>query len=173
VRVAYANTPTWEWELTYEVLQDATGASDLKRLAGFFLQMLGDVVPFLFLDPDDNTVTGQYIGTGDGATSSWTLQRTFGYPESGTEPIGYFNSSATFNVYLNGALQSASSYAVSTTTPVSQQIVFNSAPAAGDVITVDMSYYFYVHFKDNTNDFEKFMNQLWTVKKVTLESLRG
>lgn len=174
VRVAYASTPTWEWDLTYELLSDQAGSTDLRNLLGIFLAMDGDLTPFLFLDPDDNSVTGMYTGTGDGSTTIFQLQRGYGAGTFiGTEPIGYLNTGATFNVYLNGVLQSNTTYSTATTTPVNQQLVFNTAPGAGVIVTVDMSYYFYAHFKDNTNDFEKFMNQLWTMKKITLESLRG
>jgi hypothetical protein len=173
VRVSYAQAPTWEWELTYDLLADQSAASDLKTLLGFFLGMGGDLAPFLFFDPDDNSVTGQPLGTTDGATTIWTLVRSFGSGQTGTEPVGYVNTAQAVNVYLAGVLQNPLNYDVLTTTPVSQQIRFHAAPAAGLAITADFGYYYFVHFKDATNDFEKFMNQLWSLKKVTLESLRG
>jgi hypothetical protein len=174
VRVGYASAPTWEWDLTYELLQDSASPSALKLLVGFYLAMQGDLVPFLFLDPDDNAVAGQPIGTTDGATTNWTLVRSYGGASgSGNEPVGYVNAGQAFNVYLNGTLQSPSTYTVVTTTPVAQQVKFSTAPAAGQAVTVDMGYYYYVHFKDPTNEFEKFMYQLWSLKKITLASLRG
>ena len=173
VRVGYASAPTWEWDLTYDVLADASGSSDLRKLLGFYLGMNADLTPFLFLDPDDHSVTAQPIGTTDGTTVLYTLQRTYGSGETGTEPIGYVNLGVAFNLYVAGVLQDPSTYDVITTTPVLQQIRFHSAPTAAQAITVDMGYYYYVHFKDSSDDFEKFANQLWTLKKVTLESLRG
>lgn len=173
IRVGYAFSPTWEFDLTYDVLQDATASSDLKKLLGFYLGMGGDLTPFLFLDPDDHSVTGQPIGTTDGTTTIWTLVRTYGSGETGTENIGYVNLAVTPNVYLNAVLQSAADYDILTAIPGTQQIRFHSAPTTGQAITIDMSYYYYVHFKDPTNDFEKFANQFWTQKKLTLESLRG
>ena len=174
VRIGYAANPIWEWELTYDLLSDAISPSDLKLLLGFWLACNGNLTPFLFLDPDDNSVTGQAIGTTDGSTTNYTLVRTYGGSSgSGTEPVGYVNTGATFNVYLAGVLQSASTYTVLTTTPVAQVLKFNSAPTSGKAITVDMSYYYYARLKDDTNDFEKFMYQLWSLKKLTLQSLRG
>jgi hypothetical protein len=174
VRIGYASAPLWEWDLTYEALRDGISPSELKLLVGFYLAMGGDLTPFLFLDPDDNAVTGQAIGTTDGTTTNWTLTRSYGGASgTGNEPVGYVNTGQAFNAYLNGTLQSPSTYSVLTTTPVAQQIKFNTAPSAGQAITVDMSYYYYAHFKDPTNEFEKFMYQLWSLKKITLESLRG
>jgi hypothetical protein len=172
IGVGYADQPTWEWDLTYDVLADATG-SDLKKLLGFYLGMRGDLVRFLFLDPDDNSVTAQYTGTGDGATVLFTLQRTYGTDGAGTENIGYLNIVPAFNVYKNAVLQSSGTYDILTATPGQQEVRFHTAPAAAVTITVDMSYYYYVHFKDPTNDFEKFADKLWRLGKVTLESLRG
>ena len=177
VRVGYSNYPLWEWDLTYDVLSDESAeypTNDLKTLVGFYLAMGGDLTPFLYCDPDDNAVTGQAIGTTDGTTTNWSLFRSFGGSNgSGTEPIGYVNTAEPFNLYLNGILQSSSTYSVLTTTPVNQQVKFNTAPTTGQAITVDMQFYYYVHFKDPTNEFEKFMEKLWSLKKITLESLRG
>lgn len=179
VRVAYANAPTWEWDLTYDdsnggFLRDTVANPELKQLLGFYLGMGGDLTPFLFLDPDDNSVLAQPIGTTDGSTTLWTLERSYGSGVVGIEPIGYWNAGATFNVYLNGGSPISSSlYSVVTATPGNQQLSFVTAPTSGQAITVDMSYYYYVHFKDPSIDFEKFYNLLWSQKKLTLESLRG
>jgi hypothetical protein len=50
--------------------------------------------------------------------------------------------------------------------------VFTTAPGA-DVVTVDMRFFFWVRFKDDSLDFEKFANQYWMIKKLTLMSLRS
>lgn len=173
VRIGYADTPTWEWDLTYEVLKDTTSTSDLKKLLGFWLGMQGDLRPFLFSDPDDNAVAGQLVGTGDGSTTTFTLYRTYGSGQTGTEPIGYVDTSGTFNVYVNGTVVDPSLYTVVQSTPYGQQIKFTTAPASGATVTADFSFYYYVHFKDASNEFEKFMNKFWSMKKLTLESLRG
>lgn len=177
VRVGYSPYPLWEIDLTYEVLSDESPAfptNDFRNLLGFFLSQNGDLNGFIFPDPDDNAVTSQAVATGDGTTKSFTLFRSYGgIYGTGTEPVGFVNLGNAFNVYLGGVLQSSSTYTVVTTTPVNQQLKFNSAPGASVVITVDMSYYFYVHFQAPMNEFEKFMDRLWSMKKLTLESLRG
>lgn len=178
IRIAYADAPTWEWDLTYDdsnggFLRDLAATPELKELLGFYLGMGGDLTPFLFLDPDDNTVTAQPLGTTDGTTTLYTLVRSYGSGVLGTEPIGYYNAGTPILVYLNGTLQSSATYSVITATPGKQQLSFVTAPSSGQAITATFSYYYYVHFKDPSNDFEKFMNNLWSLKKITLESLRG
>jgi uncharacterized protein (TIGR02217 family) len=179
VRVAYAQNPLWEYELTYNVLHDkpspaAATASDLKQLMGFYLAMNGSFLTFLFLDPDDNAVTGQIIGTTDGTTTTWTLTRTYGGSDgTGSEPIGYVNPGFPLNVYLDGALQASGTYTLLNTGLVNQQIRFATAPGAGHVISVDMNYYYVVRFAEDHYDFEKFMDKLWSLAKVTLMSQRG
>jgi hypothetical protein len=178
VRIGYASAPLWEIDLTYDVLSDESPqmpVNDFQTLVGFFLAQNADLIPFLLLDPDDNNVSGQEVAIGDGTTTTFTLYRTYGGASgTGTEPIGYVNLAEPFIVAVGGVVKTlGTDYTILSTTPCNQQIKFTTAPAASALIQVDMSYYFYVHFQASTNEFEKFMNQLWSVKKITLESLRG
>ena len=36
-----------------------------------------------------------------------------------------------------------------------------------------MSFFYYVRFKEDTYDFEKFMDKLWSQRMITLASQRG
>lgn len=178
IRLKFFPYPLWEWDLTYEYLPDeqANGftASDLKTLMGFYLMTNGLLLPFLFTDPDDNIVVGQVQGVGDGATSIYTLFRTYGLaPYTGTEPVGYVNTNSSFNVYRDGVLLDPSRYTVITSVPGNQLLKLYDTPAPGVVITTDMSYYYYAKVPDDKMEFEKFMNLLWSLKKITLRSLRG
>lgn len=181
IRINYWTYPEWEWDLTYEMLPDAGSmqagvtASDIKTLVGFLLVNFGSFVAFPFLDPDDNAILGQSIGTGDGATTSFLLVKNYGLGGLvGLEPIGYLNQSLTLNVYVDGVLKTAGTdYTTSLASPYRQTIVFTTPPAAGKAVTVDMNYYFMTRIKEDTGDFEKFMEKLWTNKKLTLVSLKG
>lgn len=173
--IGYAAAPIWEWDLTYpDWLPDTPGASDLKTFLGFWLACGGNLTGFLFDDPDDNTVTGQPIATGDGVTTNFPLVRTFGGASgTGTEPIGYLKTGATFNVYVAGTLLATSAYTVLTTSPVNQILKFGTAPANGAAITVDMGFYFYAQFKDASVELENLLYRIWAVKKITIMSRRG
>ena len=171
-----ASAPLHDFELTYELLRDtfAVGTSEFKTMLGFFGAMSGNLGRFLFKNPDDSSVAQQFIAITDGTTHLWTLNRTYGVGEySWTEPVGYVDLTLPFNVYLGGVLQDPSSYSVQVTQPALQQIQFTSTPTTGQVITVDMSYFYYCKLSADTLTFEKFMNKLWLLKKATLHSCRA
>ncbi len=173
LRVLDQLEPIWTWTLTYPILRDAhdtrgsgglgVGYDELRTLAGFFLQMQGTFQPFLFNDPTDNIVAGQGIGVGDGVTTIWQLLRTFG---GFSEPIVVPNSVS--NIYLNGFVQSPSTYTVDLTTGI---VTFEFAPTVGQSIVADFTYYFRVRFADDTAEFENFMYQLWELKQIKLQSV--
>ena len=177
VRVGYWSFNMWEWELSWDFLPDKTGgttASDLKTLMGFFVKQIADFGRFLFDDEDDDSVTAQPIGTTDGTSTSWLIYRNFGGDVTNPpEPVGVVNIGQTVNVYLDGVLQDSSTYTIVTTTPMQQLLVFNSAPAAGKAITMDFHFYFLCAFKDDHQDFQKFMQKLWDTSKLTIKSLKN
>lgn len=183
VRVGYWATPLWEWDLIFDYLPDTadrsgTTASDLKTLMGFYCSVFGGLLGFFFDDPDDDYVKGQNLGTGDGAAQQFFFRRTFGlggYGAAGTttEYVGGIKATPAVAVYLNGGLVSPTAYDVITTTPLKQYVQFHVAPGVGQVVTADFGYYYYVRFKDDTYDFEKFMDKLWDTQRITLVSLRN
>jgi len=172
--LALAANPLHMFTLTYNFLRDRLGNLEFKTLMGFFLALNGNVGRFLFKNPDDCSVTQQAIGTTDGVAHTWQLVRTFGDANnSGTEPVGYVDLTQPFNVYFDGILQTPDTYTVAQTAPVNQELVFVGTPAAGHVITVDMTYFYYCKFSTANLSFEKFMHQLWSVKKVEIQSNRA
>ena len=179
VRIGYAQYPLHEFELVYSLLRGRPGEIEFKTFLGFFLALQGSLNGFLFKNPDDFSVVGQAFATTDGINSQFgPLVRTFGASGmTGTEPVGYVDVTQPFNLYLDGALVDPNDpslgYSVQTTQPVAQYVKFNNTPAAGHVLTVDMTYFYYCRFADDTMDFSKFMAGLWEVKQVKLASLRG
>jgi hypothetical protein len=169
VRVALMNYPLYEFEATYDGLTSSAsgfaglGASSLQNLMGFFLQLQGQFGTFLYVDPDDNTVTSQAFASGDGSTRSFTMMRSLG---GFLEPAGWVTAIA--NVYLNGTVQSSSGYSL--TTPNS--LVFTSAPASGVTVSADFSYAFNCRFVDDQMDFEEFMAGLWRLESMKFRSVK-
>jgi hypothetical protein len=174
VRVAYAAYPLWEWDLNYDYLPDPGGiGDDLWALFGLYLSRLGAALGFLFQDIDDHIVSGQYVAVADGVTTNFLLYRTYGGGDgNASEPIGYVDLNAPFSVYFDGALVSPAGYSVITKTPLAQRLKFPVAPASGVTITVSMSYFYYVRFKDDEIAFEKFLDRLWSAATLTLMSQR-
>lgn len=179
IDLGLSGTPLHDFELTYEFLRDQPvamqqGASELKLMMGFFLRLAGTVGRFLFDNPDDNRVCAEAIGTTDGTSSVYgPITRTYGVGLNvGTEPVGVVNLSVPAVVYLNGVRQDSSTYTLLTDSPCNQQVKFNATPSAGQAITMDLGYFYYAKFPDNTYTFEKFMDRLWLLNTVHIHSCR-
>ena len=163
-RIAMWSSPRWHFKLKYELLRD-DATNELKTLAGFFLARQGQYDDFLFKDPDDNTVTGQALGSGDGATTTFQCVRSFG---GFVEPVRAIDTTQPMNVYVGGVALSASAWSVSAT----GLITFATAPAAAAAISADFSYCFRVRFDADQLEFEQFMHQLWSLETCDLVSVK-
>jgi hypothetical protein len=176
IDLALADSPLHDFKLVYEFLHDRPrpGSSEFKRLFGFFLRMGGTVGRFLFRNPDDNATTNEAVGTTDGTASTFgPIVRTFGVGEDvGVEPVGLVDLSRPYAVYLDGVEQDAGTYEVLTTEPCNQRVKFLATPAAGRRITMDLSYFYYCKFPENTYSFEKFMDRLWLVNEIHIHTCR-
>jgi hypothetical protein len=169
VRVPLMQYPLYEFEVVYSGLPSSDlypspmGSTDLQTLMGFFLQALGQANTFLYTDPDDNEMTGQVIGVGDGTTTSFMMVRALG---GFVEPVSWVTSIA--NVYFNGTAQSGN---YSLTTP--NTLNFTSAPGSGVDISVDFSFAFNCRFLDDSMDFEEFMSNLWKLESMKFRSVKS
>lgn len=176
--LALATYPLHAFELTYSVLRNnfnsSYGGTEFKTMMGFFLQMGGTRGRFYYRNPDDYEVIGQELGTTDGSTNTFSLFRTFGVTSfSADEPIGGVKNDPTVtNVYLNGALVNPGAYHFDTSTPMEQTLIMHNTPAANQLLTIDMQYYYYCRFPDNKMTFEKFMQYLWELGQVNIISCR-
>ncbi len=163
--------PIWTWTLSYDFLRDdvAGGYNELRTLMAFHAQQQGAFTAFLYTDPADNAATGSNLGTGNASQTAFQLVRTLypALPGGGyAEPIVAPN--LVSNVYLNGVVQSPSSYSVNASNGI---LTFTAAPGSGVVVTADFSYYFRVRFADDAASFENFMYQLWRLKQIKFISV--
>lgn len=185
VRMSYWSEPLWEWDLTYEVLRDGfrmgRAWDELLQIEGLFLASTGNLTGFQFYDDDDHRVFRTLVGASDGTTTTFTLKRyrgSYAGGPLGLEAIGLLDLSQPFNLYFNtlpGVIDPNDpvyGYTLNTSTPKNQQLVFNNPPPNGHTFVADFSYFFYARFQADSLDLEKFMHQLWALKKVTLVSLR-
>lgn len=169
--------PRHRWELVFDVLRQGsvsgTDYTEMQQLFGFFNARQGGFDSFLYQDADDNAVTGEILGTGDGSTTTFQLVRSFG---GFIEPVLAPNFAETFNVYLDGALQPGASYtkyawdAASPNSPGT--IVFGVAPTAGQQVKADFSFYWPVRFDVDECAFDKFAAGFYEVKKLSFMSIK-
>jgi len=169
-RIADWSYPRHEWTLGYDVLRQGTRTAgtftEFAQLDAFFNERQGQFDSFLYTDPDDCSVAGQGIGSGDGVTTTFQLARSFG---GFIEPI--FAPNTVSHVYVNGV--DPADWTVSSWGSVPPGVVtFSSAPGAGQAITATFTYYFPCRFSADQMDFEKFMASLWSAKSVKFRSIK-
>jgi hypothetical protein len=168
--------PLWEFELVIDFLRDQTqnqvpwrdnaGRHDLTLISQLYFACNGPYAPFYFDDESDNSRRGQVIGTGDGATTNFIASRAWGFGAlSVNEPVGGINSLDT--VYFNGDETSGVAYSFS-----GNVISFVSPPPTATVISIDFSFYYLCRFLEDTQDYEQFMKNLWTLKSLKFRSIK-
>lgn len=160
-RAALQAYPRWRFEVAFEFLHSDARAQ-LQEVLGFFLARRGRFDSFLFDFDEDNSVTGQQLGIGDGETTQYQLVRTLGVF---TEPVRDINGLPA--IYLDGVARE-SGWSMG----ISGLITFDAAPAEGAVITSDHNYYWRCRFVEDEADFERFLYKLWTLKKIEFISLK-
>lgn len=164
--------PRWKWTLSYDFLRDDAN-NEFRTLLGFWLARQGAYDSFLFDDVDDDYVADQAIGTGNGSNLNFPLVRTLG---GFTEPILAVNTGIGATVKVNGAVQGFNTqwiWLFGNYGPYGIQFTAGNAPANGADITASFSYYWPVRFLADENDFSKFMNRLWDLKKLEFESVKN
>ncbi len=175
-RTALWTYPLWEFEITFEGLSASAtqfpnlGAKSYQTLLGFYLICGGQFTPFLFNDPIFNTQVAGPVGVGDGATVDFFFMRQIGETGSGAvsvEPASYVISPPAPVVYFDGVVQSSGWSIVQP-----NNLVFDSPPGDGVVITADFSYRFLCRFIEDTGDYEQFMINLFTMKSLKFRQVR-
>lgn len=80
--------PRYKRRLVYEFLRSKAVYSELQSMQGFFNRHAGQRESFLLDDPDDNAISDQTLGVGNGSTVAWQALRTRG---GFTEPVYELN----------------------------------------------------------------------------------
>lgn len=164
LRAPLMSFPLWRFTLSYEVLRAASAYAELQSLMGFFNLRNGAYDSFLYTDPDDNSVTDQLIGTGNGTATQYQIVRTYG---NFIEPIQNIN--AITNVKVNGVVKSSpADYTVNSL----GVITFTVAPPNGQPVTWTGTFYFRVRFLQDMAEFSQFMKHLWELKKLEFQSVK-
>jgi uncharacterized protein (TIGR02217 family) len=161
-RSAYA-AAYYDVELTYDVLRSAAAYAEMQAVAGFFAEVAGQDEPFWLAPPGIASVTGQALGTGDGSTMVFALQRSWG--PSYVEPV--YGASGVSAVYLNGVPQ-GSGWSVSP--GYGAAVTFATAPGAGVAISADFGALWLCRFAEDVLDFEEFMAMLFELQIVKLRT---
>lgn len=141
--------PMWSYKLKFEFLRARTAFPEMQALAGFYNARNGGADTWLFNDVDDNTCVAQLLGLGDGISTDYQLVRAFG---GYTEPI--FEPNVITSVTVNGS-------PVAYTHLGAGLVRLTVAPAGGQTIAWNGTFYWRCRFMQDNLSFEQFMRQLW------------
>jgi uncharacterized protein (TIGR02217 family) len=168
--IAYRPYPLVHFEYAWEFLQDYNSGIaplGLQQLVGLINQVRGRYDTFLHTDPDFNAVTAQSFGTATVDLDTYQLVATYGNSGGpGTAELVQ-NLNGTPTLYANGTAISASTYSIGPTGIVT----FTTLPTVGDVLTWTGSFYYRCRFDKDHYDFKKMMRGLWSVDKISFESV--
>jgi uncharacterized protein (TIGR02217 family) len=164
LRAAYYSYPLWKFSLSYEVLRSGAQA-ELQALVGFFNARQGSFDSFCYPDPEDNTATGQQFGVTVAGQTQYQLVRAYG---GHVEPVLALNGAPA--IYVNGVLKTpGTDYTVSSL----GLVTFTAPPAAGQALTWSGGFYYRVRFLQDSADFERFLHQLWSLKKIEFQTVKA
>lgn len=166
-RIARQSYPRWKFSVAYEFVRDNVNA-EFQTLIGFFMSALGRFNNFYFQDPTDYIATAQNIGTGDGATTAFSLVRSLG---GFAEPI--LHAPTVTAIYFNGVAQGSGWTATASTGGYgTDTITFSVAPSNGVVITADFTFNFVCRFDMDEAQFSNFMQNFWELKQLDFMSVK-
>ncbi len=158
--------PVYAFEVGYEFLRTDAAYREYQDLLAFYNLANGRANLFRFNDPDDNAVTAQGIGVGDGATTQFQLVRSVGGTSfAWVDPVFY--PTGTPQIFVDGVLQTTpGDYSIGTT----GLVTFVVAPANGKAVTWTGTYDWLVRFGEDSSTFEQFTYNLQELKKLTFQT---
>lgn len=168
LRAAFYSFPLYKISLSYEVLR-SNALAELQTMVGFFNARQGSFESFLYLDPEDNAVVNQGFGVGVAGQTQYQLVRAYGgYVEPVQAPQLLVHGGPGPSIMVNGVVQTTG-YTVAE----DGVVTFVNAPAAGAALSWSGSYYWRCRFMQDSADFERFLHQLWALKKIELRTVKG
>lgn len=181
MRGAQRTFPLWELELLFEELRDQTQNQtayaplatyvEYMTLVQTWLAMYGQTNVFAFDAPWDDSRLLQQIGFGDGSNYVFTAYRTWGAGAASLlEPVGMID--AITQIKVGGVVVPPTQYMF-----IRNKIYFQDStgkiypPASGAAITVTFSFYYLCRFVSDSQQFEEFMKNRYTVPSLKFRSV--
>lgn len=158
----------YSYELPYEFLRSDPTFAEWQQITSLFQRCRGRALPFRFDDPDDDSVTGQGLGLGDGTTIDFAFVRTLGLIVDPIQDV----TEASITVYLDGVETAGFTVLRTAAFETIYGVRFTVPPAPGVVITGDFDFTYLCQFDDDLLEFGKMTflngNGLWeTTLKFT------
>jgi|SRR5581483_9043025 len=147
--------PIHKYDVPIEGLRTDATLLEWQELVGFINLVQGAAQLWAYNDPNDNAVTNQGFGEGDGTTTAFQLVRAMG---GFAEPVFLINGTPTIKVAgTTTTALSVSAYGV---------VTFNTPPANGAALTWSGSFYWPCRFDDDTTDMSQFVFNIFEAKSL-------
>lgn len=167
MRADFYSHPLYKISLSYEVLR-SNALAELQTMVGFFNARRGSFESFLYLDPEDNAVQDQNFGTVVAGQNRYQLVRTLGgYAEPVYAPQLAVHGAAPPVIRAAGVVQSGA------TVGADGVVTFTTLPPVGAALTWSGGFFWRCRFLQDTVDFERFLHQLWSLRKIELRTIKG
>lgn len=163
-RAASFTYPLWKFRLNYDLLRSDKSHDELNRFIGFFNQCRGAYGSFFYEDPHDNKAENEPFGLSQENRVEYQLTRSLG---GFVEPV--IAPSNQIVIYLDGIEQKlATDYALLG----AGRIRFIQAPLNNKPLTWTGKFFYKCRFLHDTADFEEFLYDFWSLKKIEFQSVR-
>jgi uncharacterized protein (TIGR02217 family) len=143
---------------TFRVKLDARQVVETDSIWRFYTRMKGSFNTFLFQNPNENPVTAETIGSGDGVRSLFYLGGKVDFA-TGDLIVVSGSESLTRSVKGTGDYLAYSTYTINNNTGA---ITTSPALPSGDVLrATSYRFYYSTRFKDDNISREAFTGELW------------
>lgn len=150
---------------TFTVKLNSRQATETNNIWRFYTRRKGSFDTFLFQNPNENPVTAETVGSGDGVKTVFYLGQAVDFA-SGDLTVVSGSEAITRSVKGTGDYLPFSTYSLDYTTGA---LTPNSTLPSGDVLRANYSFYYRVRFKDDNLMREAFTGELWNFGITLLE----
>lgn len=159
--------PRWKFQINNEFLRNPAtmSQSELVKILAFFNMHAGGYQEFFYMDDEDKSVEDMPFAVGNGVRTSYQMTRTMSVGTiTFTEPVRGFYGTPV--VKLNGTPT------VAFTMGEYGNIIFNTAPGNGVVITWTGQFFFCCRFDDSEATFEQMFSRIWAGGSPSFTSVK-
>lgn len=163
----------------FDVATGIRSLADLRQVLAFFEMARGRLYGFRFKDPVDHatvpdtaqiTALDQAIGTGDGVLTRFPLKKSYGAGTAAYDRSIRLPVATSLKTAVGGLEQQpGSDYTVD---PVSGEVVFTVAPAAGELVTAGFEFDVPVRFDTDSLDISLTHFQAGDIPSIPLVEIR-
>lgn len=150
---------------TFRLHLSSRQLTETTNLWRMYQRMKGSFDTFLFQNPNENPVTAEVVGSGDGQKSVFYLGNNV---DVGSGDLISVPGSDTFTRSVGGTGDFLAFSAYTITTSVGQ-ITTNAVLPSGDVLKATYNFYYRVRFKEQSMSRDLFTANLWSIGVDLLE----